>query len=371
MTTPSERIPGSPTVQLAPAKNTNTSTYGYDLFLSTFDITTGEPLGNVSVYLDGGYAGSTSAAGTIGIQNPGGEGRAGHTVRVSKSGYVDITQSVELPSTVPVKIGLQPQALVPIREAGPHSTKIDIVFVPSSTTYNCAGKEKIMTTLYVTNKNAFVSDVNKIVNESLFTLDSITDKTDPLPADYRDRFNIYYYYDPSRFADGFDGFAGTVPENVWESVPFADVIIILYPTYPTPDIDPSCDPNGAVSTAASRIWMKVPADQPVLFMHESGHALFGLVDTYCGDTAYWQNDPDPNVWSSRASCVKDANNNSWEPSACRQIQQDDPTKCTKQFWRLDPDPDIMHEENTGTFGEASTRRIAYVLNFINAGGQIA
>ncbi len=85
--------------------------------------------------------------------------------------------------------------------------------------------------------------------------------------------------------------------------------------------------------------------------------IFGLIDTYCGNTVYWQNDPDPNVWSSQENCVKDAINNSWDPSACRQIQQENPSICTKQFWRWDPDPDIMHEGYSGTFGKASTLRI--------------
>jgi hypothetical protein len=64
--------------------------------------------------------------------------------------------------------------------------------------------------------------------------------------------------------------------------------------------------------------------------------------------------------------VKDAINNSWDPSACRQIRQEDPNVCTKQFWRWDPDPDIMHEGYSGTFGNASTGRITYILNNINA-----
>ena len=117
--------------------------------------------------------------------------------------------------------------------------------------------------------------------------------------------------------------------------------------------------------------MKTPDNQNVLFQHEIGHAIFGLVDTYCGDTLYWQNDPHPNVWSSQESCVADAINNSWDPSACRQIEAADPASCTKPFWRWDPDPDIMHEGYSGTFGKASTQRMTYVFNNINIWGTAA
>jgi hypothetical protein len=278
---------------------------------------------------------------------------------------VDYTESIVVPSASPFKIGLQGQLLSTVQETGTHDTKINIVFVPSGTTYNCAEQKKITTTGYVTNKSAFVTDVYRVVNESLFTLDSITDKTEPIPADYRDRFNIYYYYDPTRFADAFDGCAGTVPEKFWKTVPFADVVVILYPSYYGLDTGTPCEPNGCVNPGTGRSWMKTPADQNVLFLHETGHAIFGLVDTYCGDTEYWQNDPYPNVWSSQENCEKDAINNSWDPSSCRQIQGTSPT-CTKQFWRWDPDPDIMHNGYSGTFGKASTSRITYILNNPNA-----
>jgi hypothetical protein len=366
MTTPAEQIQKSPPKQPTPGENTPTGIPGYSFSLSTADLSTGASLGNVSVYLDGGYEGSTSAQGQVGILDIGPVSEGRHTLRVSKPGYADSTQSVVVPSASPVKIGLEGQSLSTVQESGTHNTKINIVFVPSDTTYNCAEQKKMTTTRYVTNKSAFVADVNRVVKESLFTLDSVTDTTNPIPADYRDRFNIYYYYDPARFADAFNGCAGTVPEKFWETVPFADVVIILYPTYYSLDTGAPCEPISCVNPGTGRNWMKIPADQNVLFLHETGHAIFGLIDTYCSNTLYWQNDPDPNVWSSQENCVKDAINNSRDPLACRQIQQENPTACTKQFWRWDPDPDIMHEGYSGTFGKASTLRITHILNNPNA-----
>jgi len=362
-----EQIQGTLLEQRTPYENTLAPVHGYVLSLSTVDLSTGENLGNASVYLDGGYEGSTSELGLVGILDISPVSEGLHTLRVTKPGYSDYAQSVIVPSASPVKIGLQAHQLVTIRESGSHSTKIDVVFIPSGTTYNCAEQKKIPTTGY-THRNAFVSDVYRIVNKSLFSLDSVTDKTYPLPADYRDRLNIYYYYNSSEFADAFSGCAGTVPENVWKTVPYADIIIILYPTYYALDTGPPCEPNGCVSPGTGRKWLKIPADQDILFLHECGHAIFGLVDTYCDNTIYWQNDPEPNVWSAPERCVKDTTDNLWSSSGCQQIQKVNPAACTKQFWRWDPDPDIMREGYFGTFGKASTRRITYTFDNIDTWG---
>lgn len=373
MTSPAEQIRKSLSDQPSAGENSPLGSSGNGLFLTTVDMPAGKPLAGVSVYLDGGYAGSTSAQGTIEIQIPNSSMavESQHTLRVTKTGFRDYTERIVFPFRSPITIGLQAQLLVPVQEPGSHSEKIDIVFVPSGTSYNCAEQKKITSTAYVTDRSVFVADVNRIVKESLFTLDTMTDKTVPIPADYRDRFNIYYYYDSSQFADAFSGCAGTVPEDVWKTAPFADIVIILYPTYYPPYTGDPCEPNGCVNPGTGRSWMKIPADKKLLFLHESGHAIFGLIDTYCGNTDYRMNEPFPNVWSSQASCASDASGNARDASACQQIQQKNPSDCTKQFWRWDPDPDIMREGYSGRFGKASTSRITYIFNTFNAWGKTA
>ena len=368
-TSPSGQTQRSPAEQGAMSKPLLEESTMYPLVVSTVDASTGKPLGGVSVYLDGRYEGSTQDQGTPGflVMSPVSEGQ--HTIRVTKPGYLEQTQTIIIPEISLVEFGLQGQLLVPIHESGSPATRIDIVFVPSGTTYNCAERRKISPTEYVNDRGAFVAGVKEVVNTSLFTLESLTDRTDPIPADYRDRFNIYYYYDPLLFADAFDGCAGTVPEKFWNEVPFADTVIILYPAYDTPNTGPPCEPNGCVSPGTGRNWMKVPADQKTLFLHESGHAIFGLIDTYCGGTEYWQNDPEPNVWSSAENCMASAGRNSWDFVSCRQIQQSSPVACVKPFWRLDADPDIMHDGYTGTFGKASTRRITYTFTTLDTLGE--
>ena len=108
----------------------------------------------------------------------------------------------------------------------------------------------------------------------------------------------------------------------------------------------------------------------MIFLHESGHVAFGLIDTYCGDTYYVENSPFPNVWNSEDSCKKNAELEQWDSANCRQIfkpagsRSKDP--CVKNFWRFDPDPDIMGSgAYSGRFGDASTSRIRLIFDTIN------
>jgi hypothetical protein len=108
----------------------------------------------------------------------------------------------------------------------------------------------------------------------------------------------------------------------------------------------------------------------MIFLHESGHVVFGLIDTYCGPTYYQENKPSPNVWSSQEACIATAIQEHWNTSECRQITKPATSRtreaCVKNFWKWDPDPDIMGSgAYTGRFGNASTLRIRYMLDTIN------
>ena len=107
-------------------------------------------------------------------------------------------------------------------------------------------------------------------------------------------------------------------------------------------------------------------------VHESFHSVFGLVDEYCGNTLYTQNDPDSNIWSSQSDCQSSANAEGWTLGSCRRIEWDDPTTpyldCSTSYWRYDPDTpqeDIMTCNCTGDvfdIFEADARRINYVFD---------
>jgi hypothetical protein len=335
------------------------------------DLRTKGNLNGALIYLDGGYVGSTSAvngAGTLSLPDvsPG-----THTLRVTHPDYREVTKKFSSPGESRIEVSLSDGFLVSLNPQGPSNNGINVVFYPSSTSYNCAAATKVSTPLYMEDEARFREDVTKVIDLTYLNLDKDTTTSNPLPSDYRDRFNFYYYYNPSAPADAFSGCAGTVPENYWKEVTFSDVTIVLYPTYYGIYSNMSCQPTGCNQDfGPGRNLMKAPADQPVLVKHETGHAIFGLIDTYCGETYYTQNDPHANVWSSEESCKSDARSNNRDPAQCRQIQKKDfmsnPT-CTKQFWQWDPNPDIMSNGYKGKFGDAATQRINYVLDQTGSG----
>jgi hypothetical protein len=193
-----------------------------------------------------------------------------------------------------------------------------------------------------------------------------------LPADYADRFNFYYYWDPEDQADAFDGCAGKLPEQFRKNAPATDVAIILYPSYLGRYSGSPCEPNACANGLGpgSGSQLKAPADSSMIFLHESGHVVFGLIDTYCGPTYYRENTPSPNVWNTLDSCMTSAAQEHWSTSECRQIIKPATSRsseaCVKNFWKLDPDPDIMGSgAYSGRFGNASTLHIRYMLETIN------
>ena len=104
-------------------------------------------------------------------------------------------------------------------------------------------------------------------------------------------------------------------------------------------------------------------------MHEEGHGIFGLVDTYCGRTYYEQHDPFSNVWSSMANCQSETA--VWGPDKgqCRQIEGlYSWQNCNISYFRFDQtdpiDQDIMRTANP-PFGVADSRRIDFVLSTLH------
>jgi hypothetical protein len=261
--------------------------------------------------------------------------------------------------------------VIPLQIHGSTDEKIDIVFVASKTTYDCNARTKIPTAEYSGDGQKFVTDVNDKIDTVFLKMDTFTSGFVGLPGDFRQRFNFYYYWDEENFADAFDGCAGKLPDKFWDNAPFADVAVIMYPSYKG-FYSGSCEPIGCANGlgAGSGSWMKAPADSSMIFLHESGHVVFGLIDTYCGDNYYVENSPFPNVWNTENSCNKSAEQEQWETSACRQILKpaSNPSKssCIKNFWKADSDPDIMGSgAYSGRFGNASTARIRYILDTIN------
>jgi hypothetical protein len=358
------KILDTPSRSAVPEKNS------FDFTVTTKDAETGTYIGGAHVYLDGGSVGSTSEQ--EGKQFLRDVERGSHTIRVAKTGYEEITRPVDITEKKQVSFTLNRSNVIPVQIHGSTDEKIDIVFVASKTSFNCNSKTKMQTAVYTGDKQRFISDVNNKVENVFLKMDTLTSGSVGLPKDFRERFNFYYYWDTGSYADAFEGCAGTLPNEFWNDAPFTDVAIIMYPSYEGLYSGPPCEPIGCANGLGpgSGSWLKAPADSPMIFLHESGHVVFGLIDTYCGDTYYVENSPFPNVWSSEASCKKNAEQERWDITSCRQIlkpassRSKDP--CVKNFWRADTDPDIMGSgAYSGRFGNASTSHIRHIFDTIN------
>jgi hypothetical protein len=346
------------------------NTTSFDLTLRTWDAKNGTPLVGAHVYLDGESAGPSSD--DKGIKELRGVALGNHSIRVAKTGYEEVTREITVDKTERLIIQLNNSKLIPLMVNGPVESKIDIVFIPSATTYDCNLKKKIPIDTYTGDRQRFINDVTTKIIPLFSRLDTLTSAHVGLPSDYADRFNFYYYWDPEDEADAFEGCAGKLPEQFRKNAPATDAAIILYPSYLGIYSGSPCEPNACANGLGpgSMSQLKAPVDSSMIFLHESGHLVFGLIDTYCGPTYYRENTPSPNVWSTLDSCIASATQEHWNASECRQITKPatsrSPVACVKNFWKLDPDPDIMGSgAYSGRFGNASTLHIRYMLDTIN------
>ena len=117
-------------------------------------------------------------------------------------------------------------------------------------------------------------------------------------------------------------------------------------------------------------------------IHESGHAIFGLVDQYCGCTYYEENTPTTNVWDTFVGCQNDEIAQGWTDGSCTEINCNatcDGTPTTIQdWWKYDP-TGLMDGSgflctaanvctlSADAFGEACTWRMNWVFNNWPAG----
>jgi hypothetical protein len=279
--------------------------------------------------------------------------------------------------------------IVPIRLPGGYKNKIDVVFVPEQN--------------YQGSMTQFVNDAYNHIRNGYFRLRDFVVFPNSFPA-YHDRFNFYYY------TGGFGTWTGTPcagelpgepahdtwvkwciplctllgplgctcfaaePDHFYGHAPFADVGAMLFNNTSGP---------GCANKLGTPSHFVAENQSPTV-MHESGHALFGLVDEYCAgkepdgspSTTYSQPSVLPNVWSSLQNCQNDAAAAGWTLGNCTKIQWDtDPLtpglECQWNWWRYDPDfppqfptsRDYMDDQTSNArFFEADTRRMVYVLN---------
>lgn len=328
----------------------------------------GAGIAGAEVYYDGKIVGRTSD--TDGIYLIDKFGTGSHSVRITKPGYQDTTVMADDTTGSSLTVRLQPSIIQRIAGDASPETALDIVFVPSNTSYDCGLQAKIVADPYMDNPEIFLTDVRQLSELKLFQLGRSSSVPAKISDEYKKRLNIYYYWDGERYADAFNGCAGTLPDGFWNEAPFADVAIILYPKYYGINKGTTCEPVGCSSGvgSGSNSWFKAPANNGQIFLHESGHAIFGLMDTYCGDTYYEENRPVPNVWQSAKNCSYDTAKNGGYGSECRPISGNDSgstNTCKKDYLKFDRDPDLMASTTSSAiFGESSTQRIQYVFDVV-------
>ncbi len=264
--------------------------------------------------------------------------------------------------------------------------KIDVVFVPERS--------------YQGNLSQFEQDVIEYIRNGFLQIPNMAvnpiwdpDLGPPNLIDIHDTFNFYLYTggfaatgDCSGYLPGFlegascwlDCYSRCTtgdlrciqacrascpsPLLFWNQAPFTDVAAILFN-----GVDQGCSDSLSPPTHF------IASEHYNVVIHEAAHAIFGLVDEYCGCTHYTQNDRAPNVWDNLNDCQTRAANQGWTLGTCREI------KCQKicgdeltdieDWWRYDPDtpdPDFMTACGSGlsvdyTFYEADTNRINYVI----------
>ncbi len=338
------------------------------LIVQARDGKTGAGIAGALVYYDGKFVGSTSEAdGTYLIEKP---GTGSHSVRITRPGYDETTVKTDSKTGSALTVSLSPSVIQKIYGDASPDTALDIVFVPSKTSYDCSQQKTIAADPYINHPETFLADARRLSEERLFNLGSYSSVPAKLSSGYQDRLNIYYYWDGEHYADAFNGCAGTLPEGFWDEVPFADVAIILYPQYYGPNKGSPCEPIGCTNAIGpgTSTWFKAPANNGGIFLHESGHAIFGLMDTYCGDTYYSENMPFPNIWQSENSCNSDTTQISSSGSGCRQIvgsAVNGRNTCEKEYWKYDRSVDLMAAtSSSASFGESSTRRIQYIFDVV-------
>jgi len=203
--------------------------------------------------------------------------------------------------------------------AGDTRRRIDVLFVPDET--------------YGGDTDQFVADARDVIEHGYATNDAF--------SDVRDRMN-FWYIDDEASVTGYDDTPScsfTPPGDCADferRTSFADAIVVLH-------TDEFRDWQG--TRCDRQIFTSEPTNYRT-FVHESGHAVFGLKDEYCCDSNYAQNDPLPNIWSSKENCENDAIATGWDPADCDNFCPAGSVRCGLGFWKIDPERCVMRCSQT-------------------------
>lgn len=94
------------------------------------------------------------------------------------------------------------------------------------------------------------------------------------------------------------------------------------------------------------------------FLHESGHAVFGLADEYDGDTNYFEPAVEPNIWADASDCRSEQTAQGRPTSACAQFT-------TRQggWWRSHSGRTVMtYGDLVDPWGAEGEERVEWVFS---------
>lgn len=189
-----------------------------------------------------------------------------------------------------------PNDPIPIRVSGAPASHMDLVFIPD-------------TDLTVA---SFRTQLAGVIENLYFRYDTYRGDDDTM---WRTLYNFYYSNVQGNYEQGC---RFTAPANFRNLRAVADSIAILHRANLR-----DCKSGGMFSSEI---------DYDKTLVHETGHALFNLMDEYCCDSTYAQQSCVPNLYGSLRACQADAPNVGRSPNDCVQLSSG---ARSINFWRVD------------------------------------
>jgi hypothetical protein len=125
-----------------------------------------------------------------------------------------------------------------------------------------------------------------------------------------------------------------------------------------------------VNTRDCTVWPFFTAEgtETQAFVHESGHAIFGLADEYEGNTSYFMPSPYANIWldigpgsnTGQQWCQADVAAYGGDPSQCNEFCND-PVDCNFGWWRYTTNTTMMTQGFfSDPWGLPALRRVVWL-----------
>jgi len=254
--------------------------------------------------------------------------------------------------TVSVGIPAGSQA-VPVIQTGPEDQRRDVILIPDSA---YSGPMD----------SVFLQDAKNMID--LYYLSGL------VLLDNQDQVNFWIAQDPGSAGGYVPPTCNRVAPSNWATdYSFSDAAAILHRKELR-----DCAKDGIASASTVDFdanHVLIPFKPTVgfsPFVHELGHALYGLADEYCGtraganpsnscDGGYWQATSNPNVFDNSADCEADrATDPDGATKTCQEFVSTNEDTMDQHFWTFDPPAnDYMVDNKFPRF--LDIRRICAVL----------